>query len=468
MENLILSGVAIAGIGNSLDNTLIGNASGNILDGKEGSDTMSGGAGNDTYIVDNAGDVVNELADEGIDTVYAEVDYTLTDNVENLMLTGDSAINGTGNELNNIITGNDAANILSGGLGNDTIDGGNGDDTINAGEGADIITGGVGNDALSGGAGDDTYIYNLGEGLDSINDNAGMDAITMGAGIDFDHTIIRIQQGVAYLRLLDEEGNETSDGIDITLNPNGTIPVETITFADGTSFNMRDLVIEPQTTYGTNKSDVIRTGRSDDTIYAYQGSDTVHAGLSNDTIYGENGNDTLFGEAGNDTLYGENGNDTLDGGNGKDVLYGGNGDDVLTGGKGNDILYGERGSDTYVFNRGDGQDIISDTGGDSDSVRFNINPLDLIFSRSGNDLVLKIADSSTDQMTVKDWYSGAAYQTEIFQTSDGDRLLNTQVEQLIQVMATFSTDNGMSWSEAIQQKPQEAQAILAQYWTPQT
>jgi Ca2+-binding RTX toxin-like protein len=230
--------------------------------------------------------------------------------------------------------------------------------------------------------------------------------------------------------------------------------VETINFADGSSFNMRDLVIEPQTTCGTNKSDVIRTGRSDDTIYAYQGEETVYAGLSDDIVYGESGSDTL------------------NGGNGKDVLYGGNGDDVLIGGKESDTLYGERGSDTYIFNRGDGQEIISDTGGDSDSVQLNVNPLDLIFSRSVDDLVLKMADSPIDRMTVKDWYSEQAIgdrqeAIEIFQTSDGSRLLNNQVEQLIQAMATFSADNGMAWTEGIQQKPQEAQAVLAQYWEKQ-
>ena len=39
---------------------------------------MAGGAGNDTYFVDNAGDVVNEAAGQGTDTVMASVNYSLT------------------------------------------------------------------------------------------------------------------------------------------------------------------------------------------------------------------------------------------------------------------------------------------------------------------------------------------------------------------------------------------------------
>ena len=85
-------------------------------------------AGDDTYIVDNAGDKVIELPGEGTDLVKASVSYTLSDNVENLLLTGNTDINGTGNALANSLTGNDGNNVLDGDAGADTMAGGAGDD----------------------------------------------------------------------------------------------------------------------------------------------------------------------------------------------------------------------------------------------------------------------------------------------------------------------------------------------------
>jgi len=93
------------------------------LDGGHGRDTMAGGLRNDTYIVDNPNDTIIEAPNAGIDMAKSSVSYTLAANVENLILTGTNAINGTGNALNNVIVGNDAANKLTGGLGADTLTG---------------------------------------------------------------------------------------------------------------------------------------------------------------------------------------------------------------------------------------------------------------------------------------------------------------------------------------------------------
>ncbi|WP_137895068.1 calcium-binding protein [Ramlibacter sp. 2FC] len=121
VENLVLTGNStIDGIGNALGNRIFGNSADNRIDGGAGADVMVGGAGKDTYVIDSASDIVIENAAEGVDQVESSIAYTLGSNLENLVLTGSAAINGTGNELANMLTGNSAANILSGGLGNDT------------------------------------------------------------------------------------------------------------------------------------------------------------------------------------------------------------------------------------------------------------------------------------------------------------------------------------------------------------
>jgi Ca2+-binding RTX toxin-like protein len=133
LETLVLTGnSSINGTGNALANRLFGNSADNNIDGGVGADVMIGGAGNDTYAVDNTADIVLEVAGEGVDQVNSSITYTLGTNLEKLVLTGSTAINGTGNELANILAGNSAANILSGGVGSDTywLGRGSGTDTI--------------------------------------------------------------------------------------------------------------------------------------------------------------------------------------------------------------------------------------------------------------------------------------------------------------------------------------------------
>ena len=158
--------------GGSGNDRLIGNDGTDLLNGGAGDDTMAGGAGSDTYWVDSVGDVVTETGDTGDDTVISTVDWTLSDEVEDLILQG-GAIAGTGNNLSNRITGNTLSNKLAGNAGNDTLLGNGGSDVLDGGDDNDTILGGSGKDRLNGG-----------NGNDRLTGDAGKDTLTGGSGKD--------------------------------------------------------------------------------------------------------------------------------------------------------------------------------------------------------------------------------------------------------------------------------------------
>jgi Ca2+-binding RTX toxin-like protein len=136
VERLTLNGTStINGTGNGSANTLTGNSATNVLNGAGGIDTLIGGDGSDAYIADVFNDVVTETnavaATGGNDIVNFNGTvgtFTLGLNIERLTLAGASAINGTGNALNNAIVGNGVSNVINGRFGNDTLTGGAGSD----------------------------------------------------------------------------------------------------------------------------------------------------------------------------------------------------------------------------------------------------------------------------------------------------------------------------------------------------
>lgn len=401
IEHLTLTGTAaINGTGNTLNNTLIGNSANNVLSGGTGNDIMSGGSGNDTYVVNAVGDVVTELVNEGTDTVQSAVTWTLGANIENLTLTGTSAINGIGNVLDNTLVGNSAANTLTGGAGNDTLDGG------------------AGNDTMVGGTGNDTYVVNATGDVVTEQANEGTDtvlsAVTRTLGANFEHLTLT--------------GTTAINGTGNTLNNvlTGNSAANVLTGGAG------------------NDTYVVGTG---DTVTeaASAGTDTVQSAVTW----------TLGANLENLTLTGAN---AING-------VGNTLNNTLMGNSANNVLSGLGGNDSYHYSRGGGQDTVIDNSGTSDTMLFGatINPLDLVISRQANDLRLTI-HGSTDQVTIQNWYSGTTNQTETVQAGDGQTLLSTQVDQLIQAMAGFTAQTGLTWDQGIDQQPAQVQTILAASW----
>jgi Ca2+-binding RTX toxin-like protein len=258
--------------GGSGSDSLEGGAGNDTLSGGNEADTMVGGEGDDTYYYGGTGDVIVENSDEGIDLVIAKATYTLGANLENLTLSGTSAINGYGNSThNNVLTGNSAGNRLYGYNGNDTLYGLDGHDTLDGGSDNDSLFGGNGNDTLAGGSGSD-YLEG-GAGNDTLSGHADADTMVGGDGDD-------------------------------TYYYGG--PGDVIT-EDGTGM---DLVIAAATyTLGVNLENLTLSGT---------GSNQAYGNSLANVLTGNNGNNQLFGYDGNDTLYGGLGNDTLTGGNDAD------------------------------------------------------------------------------------------------------------------------------------------------------
>jgi Ca2+-binding RTX toxin-like protein len=343
--------------------------------GNSAANVLTGGAGNDTYVV-GTGDTVTEVAGGGIDTVQSSITWTLGAEIENLTLTGTTAINGTGNALDNMLTGNSAANVLTGGAGNDTYVVGTGDTvTEAAAEGIDTVQSSVtwtlGNNfenlTLTG----TTAINGTGNALDNVlTGNSAANVLTGGAGND------------TYV---------VGTG-------------DTVTEAAGAGTDMVQSSIT--WTLGSNLENLVLTGTT-----AINGT-------------GNTLNNVLTGNSANNTLTDTAGNDTLDGGAGADTLAGGTG------------------NDTYRVGRGYGADVVQEndsTAGNTDVAQFlaGVSRDQIWFQHTGNDLVASIIGTS-DKLTVQNWYLGSANHVEQFKTADGSTLLDSNVQNLVNAMASFA------------------------------
>lgn len=417
LENLTLTGTAVSGLGNELNNTIIGNANDNSLSGNVGNDSLSGfagndtlnggldndtlvgGDGNDTYIVDNIKDSVietNKVTNtvSNTDTVQSSVTYTLGANLENLTLTDSTNINGTGNTLNNLMLGNTSDNILDGAAGIDTLQGGAGNDTY-------LV------DLVSSTSGTKTTLALQ----DILEDTNGSDTLKLRLVTQLTPTFT--------IELTDNSQSQLANQLNADLSAFEHLDIS------GTGTNKFNLI-------GNASNNLLIGNAAVNTIMGGSGDDTLDGGSSADHLFGGAGSDTYVVDSLNDKVYetatsdisdiadlggidtiqakisyslatqplienltllalstalnatGNNnqniltGNDfanSLIGGADNDTLIGNAGDDTLNGGTGDDSLVGGAGNDTYVIDSD--LDVINETGsgtlGGTDTVQSSIS-----------------------------------------------------------------------------------------------
>ena len=121
-----------------------------------------------------------------------------------------------------------------------------------------------------------------------------------------------------------------------------------------------------------------------------------------------------------------NGNDRIYAGGGNDKLYGQSGDDVLVGGTGDDYLEGSYGSDTYVYNKGDGHDVINNYshygGREKDVLKFgegiSAEDLEVIRRGNNNDVTFSLRDGS-GSVRVQEHFRSEQYSLDEVEFADG-------------------------------------------------
>jgi len=450
--------------GGAGDDTLSGGAGIDILRGGAGNDLLISGAatadsalpqlldgsyGDDRYFVDSAARDVRIIDDGGFDVIEFGSGITAADirvkgadsfstldgslqvrmvHVPGSASAGDGVIeelrfaDGTVWSQQTIrqlsLQGSEGDDWLTGFDGDDTIAGYGGNDTLQGLAGNDWLDGGAGVDSLVGGDGDDTYIIDSASDVINESANGGTDTVRSS-----------ITKTLA------------TNLENLTLIGSGTI--------NGTGNGVANVLI------GNGSNNSLSGAAGDDTLDGGAGNDTLIGGAGNDVYYVDASGDTLTESSGGGTdtvnslvniatLWGNVENLNLLGtgnlnatGNGLDnLLFGNAGNNALSGGTGNDTYYGGAGSDTmtdagtsnevYRWGRGDGLDTITDGGGtDRIEIGSGISAAQLTQVRSGNNLVLGISGTTTDKLTITNYYVGTANKIETIKLADGTSVVVT-------------------------------------------
>ncbi len=445
-------------------------------------------------------------------------DHIQANDLDNIISAGEGADHIEGFAGDDLLDGGAGDDLLQGGQGNDTLVGGAGNDQLEGGRGDDLyqFAAGSGIDLIQDDSGNDSLYFTdaipadvvlrrdefdlvinrtvTGDQIrikDQFSYQAGVHGITpiesmlFADGTSWDIAEIK-QMALAGTDVADEIFGHSDDdlihagaGDDIVHGQEGDDEVhagdgnDTINGGDGND-----------TLYGDAGDDLLNGDWGDDQLYGGEGNDILYGGSGYDQLYGEAGDDHLYGNGvldggtGNDYLEGSGlliggeGNDTLKG-QGFDTLQGGAGDDiieayndawdqgsnVIEGGAGNDTIYGSFGEDTYIFNLGDGHDLLIERRADqaysnveptADTLSFGdgITASDLTFNRRGLDMIIEHSNG-TDSITVQNWFKepNDHFKLEHFVFADGSELSQSQVEEQVIWHGTSEVDSFIGYRD---------------------
>ncbi|MGN0005258.1 MAG: calcium-binding protein [Candidatus Gastranaerophilaceae bacterium] len=286
------------------------------------------------------------------------------------------------------LIGDSKNNTISGNSGNNTFEGKAGNDRLIDSEG-----------------GNDTYIYNLGDGDDTINDIGGIDTLKFGAGISIED--LEFMQAGNNLNMWFKE----RDGGIIIENyfSNPENKIERFEFADGTVI--------------TDISNYIVSIGSEENIVLPDGILQAHLWGTGDISATGNSLDNWFG--------GNSGNNTFEGKGGNDYFW----DD-------------QGGDDTYIYNLGDGYDVIHDENG-SDTIQFgqDISASDLSFVHPTDSNNLEVLIGESGKITIENYFSSDVYKIETFKFADNSLL--TDISSLITEINYSQTQSIVDETEAL-------------------
>lgn len=409
--------------GDGGNDSLHGGSGSDTLDGGAGNDYLAGGADNDAYVIDSAGDIVVENANQGVmDVVYTATvnHYTLTNNVEYLTFLGAEDLDGNGNALANRLLGNAGNNVLSGAAGDDALYGAEGNDTLLGGDGNDVLNGQQGQNALRGGAGNDRYYITVGQ--DSLFEEADQGNDTVYADASF--TLAENFENLTFTGSSHTtgRGNDVrntligNDGDNVLYGEGG---VDSLDGRGGMNTLVGGLGDDIYTLHSADNVIVENAGEGVDTVWLQQpfGDYTLQAELENlninlagqetERMAGNDANNYLSvkgvysidGKGGNDTIVAD-ATQVIDGGDGRDnitvlgwpsgsqpspTVHGGAGDDTINHFAGAPaVLYGDDGNDTFNFGGSSGNVLNGGQGNDGYVFVNSLTPYNNIIEEGAN------------------------------------------------------------------------------------